>query len=575
MPRQAPGKKPANPHNNRHENGLVGPGKRIVKQKSNGHLNGSPKGGSQSSTPPLPTSTEPALTLGDENNLNGSLKDLKHDVDGDSDGFRSSQCPPSDDTPECYQNGTIHQTSSEVHSPRQPDVNASARDTIYSVNPVRLVSSIAKSCPIQDTIALLIFLLQLPPALLTTTQYLFATLSFMPSSVGAIIQLVDPLSKGSLGAPAITTVLVVSVLTILCMMPLWTPLQNFALDVAQVQIAITLGGGYSNKSGYFDSAFICILVVTAMHLSQSRDVRQFLAENVLSSWVFDFVRPHLPQMFQSLRPFSLIATQHFQHVPPGWVRLIPAGHILSQAALRIVRRWLFKQSMTQLTKTGKPGDTEASAGSNSQDVASESGSMAVPAAHMSDTPASPNKIQEKTERISSTKKRKRQQTLVRSQQPFWAALASIKVTIMREYEHSRTSAPGIGTSRSLLDTETPDILKVMGEEARVWILSVLPTVIKFDVSCSTFEEQEHESKAMRPTPPFYLRVNGAPWTSASIYPTHLGSKPEDDAMQHWVGEVSGLAPNCVYQCSMHRCDNDIEFCVLNLKTPAAPDTEQC
>jgi ubiquitination network signaling protein AcrB len=574
MPRTGPGKKAANQHNNRHENGLVGPGKRIVKQKSNGHLNGSPKGGSQSSTPPLPTpSTDQPLTLGEDHNLNGSLKETKHDLDAVVDGLRSREAASTYENAEFCQNGTVSQPSSEAQQPRQADLNGSTREMTYTINPVRLVSSIVKACPIQDTIALLIFLLQLPPALLTTTQYLFATLSFVPPSVGPITHLVD-LSKGSPGSPSLATVLVVSVITILCMMPLWTPVQNFALDIAQVQIAITLGGGYSNKSGYFDSAFVCILVVSAMHLSQSRDVRQFLAANVLSSWMFDVVRPRLPHVIQTIQPFSLVTTQHFQHIPPGWVRLIPAGHILSQAAMRIVRRWLFNKNMTQLSKSGKAGDTEASAGAASQDPASESGSVAN-AAHLTDGQvASPNKIQEKTERISNTKKRKRQQTLVRSQQPFWAALASTKVTVMREFEHSRSGAPGIATPKPL-DTSSPDIMQVMGEEARVWILSVQPTTIKFDVSCATFEEQEHHSTALRPTPPFYLRVNGANWTSASIYPKHSTSTTDDDTAQHWIAEVFGLPPNGVYQCSMVRFDNEMEFCVLNMKTPAAPDAEQC
>src|SRR5580700_11380151 len=64
MGRSATTKRPpgtaANQHNSKHENGIVGPGKRIQKQKSNGQLNGNSRSSEKvPSTPPLPATPPP------------------------------------------------------------------------------------------------------------------------------------------------------------------------------------------------------------------------------------------------------------------------------------------------------------------------------------------------------------------------------------------------------------------------------------------------------------------------------------------------------------------------------------
>ena len=66
------------------------------------------------------------------------------------------------------------------------------------------------------------------------------------------------------------------------MLMTWTSLQDFLLDLAQVQIAIMFGGGYSDRSSSVDSAFVCFFVVSAMHLMQNRGVRQFVSDNIFS-----------------------------------------------------------------------------------------------------------------------------------------------------------------------------------------------------------------------------------------------------------------------------------------------------
>jgi hypothetical protein len=186
--------------------------------------------------------------------------------------------------------------------------------------------------------------------------------------------------------------------------------------------------------------------------------------------------------------------------------------------------------------------------------------------------SSPSRIQEKTERMSVAKKRKRQQTLVRNQQPFWAALASTKVTFMREFDRSQ-SASGFGASKAM-DINSGEEVLGLSDKGRVWVIEVQPTSVTLHLSCSSLDEDEH-SEAIRSTPPFYVRINGANWASFSAYPKNGSSESEEDGQQDWIGEISSLTPNGVYQCSLVRCDNDLEFCVLNLKTPAAPDTEQC
>lgn len=219
------------------------------------------------------------------------------------------------------------------------------------------------------------------------------------------------------------------------------------------------------------------------------------------------------------------------------------------------------------SRTGKRGDTEASAGSQGQaDSALES------AASLSSSFVGPDGqlVKDGKDRLTSAKKRRRQANQVRSRQPFWAALASTKVTVMREYEHSRVLSK---TARGLTED---DLQSVSLDEGLVWITDVDSSTIKFaagdladdSVTPSSGDVGRIDSEAE----PFYVCVNGALWATATISRVPDASKASSIA--HWKGEISGLAPNCAYTCSFVRSDTDEEICAMSVKTPATTDMEQ-
>src|SRR5262249_32950140 len=72
--------------------------------------------------------------------------------------------------------------------------------------------------------------------------------------------------------------------------------------------------------------------------------------------------------------------------------------------------------------------------------------------------------------------------------------------------------------------------------------------------------------------PFYVRVNGTHWAAVAL--CRVPGNPGEPALVHWRGEISGLAPACTYTCSFVRYDTDEEICVMSVKTPPTPDTDQ-
>lgn len=275
---------------------------------------------------------------------------------------------------------------------------------------------------------------------------------------------------------------------------MWTWAQNFAIDLAQVQVAITLGGGSSEKNGGVNT--ICVLVVLFLHLLRSQGVQDFVLGRLLSAKV---VSADMLAKITSMIPADLrreVGGNREPPQPPTWLRSLLAVHILAQAGTAMARRSMAKNRSPAPSKHGKRSggagnagsgnasaggsnvggngngniDTEAAAGSgmHGDSSAFESGSAsaihssyffssqdAVPTTSSSshhNATNTPPAIKETRERLSSAKKRRRQANQVRSRQPFWAALASTKVTVMREYEHSRTgawSSSAFGSAASL------------------------------------------------------------------------------------------------------------------------------
>ncbi|KAJ5570046.1 uncharacterized protein N7459_009476 [Penicillium hispanicum] len=551
---------------NRHENGIVGPGKKVTKQKSSGHLNGSLGNGSASgpgATAPFDLSssrstsdtavTSPTIAnkSADGSKADGNVRGV---VNGHNKGVDMA-CGQANDA--VAQNGGMA-SSSRNGTAKRSGSNA-------SINPLQLASTILKSCPMYDTIAILIFLLQLPPMVLTLVQFLFASLTFMPPSGAAAGSLSSnfDIFQGPAGTPSLGTMMAMDAFCLLFWgLFMWTWAQNFAIDLAHVQVAITLGGGGSGKNGGVNG--LCVGIVLLLHIVRSKGVQDFVMGHLFST---KLISPHLFSQFSNLLPAEFRRTE--SQTSPSWLRSLLAVHILAQAGTAMARRSMARNRSPAPPRSGKRGDTEASAGSQGQaDSALES------AASLSSSLVGPDGqlAKDGKDRLTSAKKRRRQANQVRSRQPFWAALASTKVTVMREYEHSRASSK---TARGLTMTEE-DLHGVSLDDGLVWITDVDSSSIKFAAGDLVDESSASSScdvgRLEGDMEPFYVCVNGALWATATI--CRVSDSSKGPSIVQWRGEISGLAPNCAYTCSFVRSDTDEEICVTSVKTPATADAEQ-
>ncbi|PKX92511.1 putative ubiquitination network signaling protein [Aspergillus novofumigatus IBT 16806] len=572
-------------HSNRHENGSANTGKKVAKQKSNGHLNGIINGGSASSSlsssqvdlPSSRSSSDPAIptTTAAPTKLNGTLDSSKADCNAPDhlNGYAKGNA----DMSYVQNNGVASQTGGDVaglasRRTEKSATGAKRSPSNASINPLQLASTILKSCPMYDTIAILIFLLQLPPMVLTLVQFLFASLTFLPpsgASTGSLTSNFD-IFQGPAGTPSLGTMIAMDGFCLLIWgLFMWTWAQNFALDLAHVQVAITLGGGGFGKNGGVNT--LCVGIVLIMHLVRSKGIQDFVIGHLLSS---NIISPDMLSQYSHLLPTEFRRTE--PQTSPSWLRSLLAVHILAQAGTAMARRSMAKNRTPNPPRTGKRIDTEASAGSQTQiDSAFESGASVSSYIGADGQIVTPTAHKDGRDRLLSAKKRRRQANQVRSRQPFWAALASTKITVMREYEHSRALSK---TARGLPMTED-DLQGLSLDDGLVWITEIDSSTIKF--AAGDFSSADDSSGsgaceagclASEDMEPFYVCVNGALWATATICKVH--DAPKGSSMVHWRGEISGLAPNCAYTCSFVRSDTDEEICVISVKTPATNDAEQ-
>ena len=553
--------------NNRHDNGLVGPGKKVTKQKSSGHLNGFPGNGSATgSGAATPFDLSASRSNSDTAVTSPTIANKGVDAakaDGNVRGMVNGHTKGADMA--CGQaNGAVPQNGGMTGSASR---NGSAKRSASnaSINPLQLASTILKSCPMYDTIAILIFLLQLPPMVLTLVQFLFASLTFMPPSGAAAGSLSSnfDIFQGPAGTPSLGTMIAMDGFCLLFWgLFMWTWAQNFAIDLAHVQVAITLGGGGSGKNGGVNA--MCVGIVLLLHIIRSKGIQDFVLGHLVSA---KLISPGLLSQYSNLLPAEFRRVE--ANASPSWLRSLLAVHILAQAGTAMARRSMAKNRAPAPPKSGKRGDTEASAGSQGQaDSALES------AASLSSSLMGPDGqfLKDSKDRLTSAKKRRRQANQVRSRQPFWAALASTKVTVMREYEHSRALSK---TPRGLTLTEE-DLQGASLDDGLIWITDVDSSTIKFaagDLSDDSAVPSSCEPSQLEgEMEPFYICVNGALWATATI--CRVSDSLKEPSVVHWRGEISGLAPNCAYTCSFVRSDTDEEFCTMSVKTPATTDTEQ-
>ncbi|KAG0646794.1 Acriflavine resistance B [Hyphodiscus hymeniophilus] len=536
MPRAAPStakrqQGAANHRDTRHENGLVGPGKRVQRQKSNGHLNGHAKS-SEPSTPPLPATPPPATNGNGHARAAANVTETKLPVNGlrrSSIGVYSEETSSS----ESYNNMPAIAVHNENH--RRIDVNSAKNPAVHrDVGPLSLVLTVLRSCPLYDTIAILIVLLQIPPTFLSIIHILFATLTFVPTSTSTTTGIsFSDIFEGTLGTPSVATIVFVDIFVLLVWLFLWGPLQDVVLDLAQTVIALTLGGGTSGREAGMNNVLVCFSIIGFSHLVRNGNVKQSGIRAFISSSTNGLLGS--PDSDDPLEPIS--QSLHKKGAR-GWIRSILAIHILTQGVVRYIRDWYVRRERR---------DTSTSLHDP------EAGKVQTDANSDTPTPTPENEPSNLATTSINTKKKKKQSAQVRLRQPLWAALASTKIVMVKEYETSHTAAESAGTNAT--DINNLGNAPFNTEADKIWITYVGHDEVFFATSyfpthapqgdCE--EKKGMEASEIDESKPFFVRVNKTFWRPTKIYTTTDPDQPAGQDMR-WSGEIFGLAPMSSYQC---------------------------
>ncbi|KAL9103567.1 MAG: hypothetical protein Q9163_001405 [Psora crenata] len=563
--------RPGNHHNNRHENGIVAPGKRISKQKSNSHINGSADGAPSTNGVPIPSPPAPRPTpLVPEKRINGQ-----------DTGSRDGVYVPAEEDDKILEHagsetGDLSSSDRNSHATvhlqnTRSDMNTRKTSAIRKDHVFRLPLTILFSCPPGDTLTILIILLSLPSTVLTLINTLFAMLTFMPpaGSFFSIPNTFNDMFQGSGGTPSLATIVITDIMGLLIWLVAWTPLQALTIEYTQAVVAATLGGGNTTKKTSYDSTLLCIGIVTIRHVSG----RGWIPGRIFG---FDWsaILSRIPYI--SHRPPSLVYVSNDSLLTTdakggwGWFRVLVALHILIQGLVHVARRWLQKREYFQTAPIGKKTDPEACAGTLVRSSSNALVEGVVPsngtATSAITAKASLAVVKDTRDKLSSGKKRRKQANLVRSQQPLWAAFAATKVTIMREYEQNHSLADiAVPDARDPSDLGNASFSDV-GD--RVWISEVHPNSFVFRTTCfsvlvhtgvcSKFEAGAGFDRSK----PFYVRINDTDWTSTKI--ERCGDDEGTGGL--WTGTVFGLTPSSSYRCSVVQSEDDVVVFIATVTT---------
>lgn len=532
----------ANQRDTRHESGLVGPGRRVQKQKSNGHLKS------------LPTPSPPALPTASNGHARHPDPAVAREVAMEGLGRSSPGLYSEESSSDSFSNLPAASASLLQENHRRIDVNAAKNPAVHrDAGPLNLVLTVLQSCPLYDTIAILIVLLQIPPTFLSIVHLLFATLTFVPPSfaTGSGLNITD-MFEGTLGTPSVATIVVVDLLVLLVWLFLWAPLQDIALDLAQTVIALTLGGGTSGREAGMKNVLVCFSIIGASHFVRNTNSEDTSLRSILSSSTHGLLGSPGPD-----DPLEL--SRSSKKSAHGWIRSILAIHILTQGVVRYIRDWYVRRESRDTTVL--IGDPEAAKGSSDAND--------TPNPQITENDNS-NSLPMNNHLIPSSKKKRKQSAQVRIRQPLWAALASTKIVMVKEYETSHAAAESAGTNAT--DINNLGNAPFSTEPDRIWITSVGFDEVHFATSFFPAHTPMtcEDPSGVDTSKPFFVRVNNTMWQ-----PTRVNAAPECDKTVGqeicWSGEIFGLAPLSNYRCDfVSTVDGDVLFStsVRTLPPPA-------
>lgn len=540
MPRpSASAKRQQAARDSRHENGLVGPGKRIPKQKSQSHLTGSPSAKSPSpcfpshasdNVPPVPVpSTPPQHSnngLGNANAYAGNNNNNNNDNDNMTNeslrrgslGAYSESSSSSD-----YLDGQ------ETH--RRIDVNATKNSNVHrDPGPFDFALTVLKSCPLQDTIAILIILMQIPPIALSGIYMLFTLLTFVTASNGLSL---SDVFEWNLGAPSLATVICVDGFVLLLWLFLPGPLQHGVLDFAQMVIALGLGGGSSSRDGgSWKNTWCCFIIILVSNLLRHTGIKYSPVGYLLGSSRFLTPEPDDPfESAESIRGYDRMRSGWV-----NWVRSILAIHILTQGVVKYIRDWyLRRERRDSLAQSVDPEAGKPYAGDFSND-----GGFSTP-----DSDAA--SLQPPT--VLNSKKKRKQSAQIRNRQPLWAAIASTKIVVVKEYELTHSAVDSAASNAT--DIHNLGNAPFNTQPEQIWISYVGCDEVCFNTSHFAGQagpgSHSDSTSGIDLSKPFYVRVNNAVWQPTRFTPVMEDEDSPGNEMR-WSGDIYGLTPMSNYEC---------------------------
>ncbi|KAI1259416.1 hypothetical protein F5Y18DRAFT_409953 [Xylariaceae sp. FL1019] len=411
---------------------------------------------------------------------------------------------------------------------RRIDVNATKNSNVHrDPGPLDFALTVLRLCPLQDTIAILIILMQIPSVLLSVVYLLFTVLTFVTSN-GLTL---SDVFEWNLGAPSLATVICVDGIVLLIWLFLWGPIQHVILDLAQMVIALGLGGGSSSRDGgSMKNTVICLSMILLSHVLRHTRMKYHPVGYLLGSSRFmtpDFDDPL--EGLDSLRGYDRIQSGWF-----SWVKSILAIHILTQGLVKYIRDWyLRRERRDSLAQTA--ADPEAGK-SYPPDV---DGGFSTPD---SDTTTLQNSS------TLSIKKKRKQSTQVRNRQPLWAAIASTKIVVVKEYELTHAAAESAGSNA--VDIHDLGNAPFNTQPGQIWISYVGCDEVCFNTSefpTSQSAESRQNGSKVDTSKPFYVRVNNAIWQPTRMTPVETCEGGPGSGVR-WSGDIYGLTPLSNYEC---------------------------
>jgi hypothetical protein len=424
---------------------------------------------------------------------------------------------------------------------RRIDVNDAKNNNVHrDPGPLEMAFTVLRSCPLHDTLAILIILMQVSPAALTTIYMLFTFLTFVPpvttSSGLSITEIFD-----NQGTPSLTTLLGMDVGIFFGWLFLWGPLQQFIVDLAQVVISLTLGGGGSSRRGPTNNILLCVAIV-----SVSQWTRHVKWPGLAT--LKRLLGPDGPFPSDQVGPLDFASTTFEKKGPYGWIRSVLAIHILTQGLVRYIREWYLRREKRDLQAQSQPDPEAAKLPSLVVDSSADGG---VGAADMDATGPPSGLLLPLT-----SKRRRKQSAQVRIRQPLWAALASTKIVMVKEYELSHAASESAGSNAT--DIHNLGNAPFNTQPEQIWICYVGCDEVCFstsffpnppDAANNAKGDSDQDNKSgIDMTKPFYVRVNHAIWQPTRIMPVGGGCDEERTAGTTWTGDIYGLTPMSNYEC---------------------------